>query len=89
MVEYFDSLGKKPKKEIISILFHNSQFCVYNTERIQDYNTNSCGLYCLFYSYYACRDCSMTNIVSCFDDNLKNNEKIVKSFTKNYLASYL
>ena len=88
MVEHFDSLGKKPKNEILSCLFYNNQKCIYNTERIQDYNTNTCGLFCLFYSFYACRLCNMKNIISCFNDNLKSNEKIVKTFTKNYLASH-
>lgn len=88
MVEYFDSLGKKPKINIVSNLFRNNQFCVYNINRIQDYNTNTCGLFCLFYSYYACRFCNMESIISCFDDNLKTNEKIVKTFTKNYLSSH-
>ena len=61
---------------------------MYNAERIQDYDTNSCGLFCLFYSYYACRLCNMMSIISCFDDNLQSNERIVKNFTKNYLSSY-
>ena len=87
-VEYFDSLGKKPRKDIITHLFHNHQICIYNSQRVQDYNTNSCGLFCLFYSYYACRLCTMISILSCFDDNLKNNEQIVTNFTKTYFSLY-
>ena len=88
-VEYFDSLGKKPKKAILKYLFSQNIKCVYSTKRLQNYNTNTCGLYCLFYSYYSCRSCDLESIVECYTDDLKKNERIVKNFTIMYLKSHL
>ena len=85
-MEYFDSMGRKPKIDILTYLFAKNYKCVYNAKRIQDYNTNTCGLFCLFYAYYACRSCSFENIINCFTDNLKINEALVKK-TNLYLQS--
>ena len=40
-------------------------------KRLQDYNTNTCGLYCLFYSYYSCRSCDLKSIIKCYTNDLK------------------
>ena len=73
---------------IVENLLKHDRICKYNNQRIQDFNTQTCGLYCLFYSYYASRSCSLANIVYCFDEDLDNNECIVKEFTLNYVQTY-
>ena len=88
-VEYFDSLGNKPNQSIVKHLFNQNFTCIYSTKRIQNYNTNTCGLYCLFYSYYCCRSCTLQNIVNCFTNDLNKNETIVLQFAYIYLKSYL
>ena len=50
MVEYFDSRGIKPPNEFTKNLFSKRHY-LYNTKRLQDYNTDTCGLYCLYYSF--------------------------------------
>ena len=89
VVEYFDSVGNKPKNSIINHLFAQNLTCIYNNKRVQDYNTNTCGLYCLFYSYYGCRNCNLNDIIHCFSNNLKRNESIVKQFMRIYMKSHM
>ena len=86
-VEYFDSTGSKPNNKIVEYLFSQNNTCIYSYKRLQDFNSNTCGLFCLFYCYYACRSCNLESIVTCFSDNLKLNEAIVKRSTRLYLTS--
>jgi hypothetical protein len=79
--EYFDSLGKYPHQtEFINFLHVNGPSYWINTRRVQDYNTNTCGLFCLFYSYLRCRNYSYDQIMSMFYHNLQLNEYMVKCF---------
>ena len=75
-IEIFDSLGKKPQKEIHNLLLSNNKGYMYNHKCIQDYFTETCGQFCLFYSYYSCRGLSLQDIVNKFNSNF---------FTKNFL----
>ena len=85
-IEIFDSLGKKPQKEIHNLLLSNNKGYMYNNKRVQDYFTETCAYFCLFYSYYSCRGLSLQDIVNKFNSNLKSNELIVQRFfTNNFL----
>jgi hypothetical protein len=78
--EYFDSLCKEPEEEFSNFLLLNGPNYRTNNRRVQDYNTNTCGLYCLFYSYLRCRNYSFKYIMNFFSNNLQLNEYLVKSF---------
>jgi hypothetical protein len=81
-IEFFDSLGQTPdyyNTNWITIINRNATKLEVN-ERIQDYNTNTCGLYCIYYSLLRARGCRMTDIVKLFYVNdLARNEEIIKS----------
>ena len=79
-IEIFDSLGHKPQKEIHNLLISNNKSYMYNNKRVQDYFTESCGYFCLFYSYYSCRGLHLQEILNIFNSNLKSNEIIVQRF---------
>ena len=85
-VEYFDSLGKEPVKSIHNLLTSNEFIYKYNKKRLQSAYTESCGLFCFYYSYYSCRKIDYNMILSNFTSNQECNEKIVKNlyseFTK-------
>ena len=80
IVEHFDSTGKKPIRYIHNLLISKNMTYIYNNKRIQDYNTKTCGLFCIFYSFYLCRHMNFNKILFKFEENLDENEKIVKRF---------
>ena len=79
-IEIFDSLGKTPKKDIRNLLMSNNKGYMYSHKRVQDYFTETCGQFCLFYSFYSCRGLTLQDIVNKFNSNLKSNELIVQRF---------
>ena len=84
-IEIFDSLGKKLQKEIHNILLSNNKGYMYNHKCVQDYFTETCRHFCLFYIYYTCRGLKLQDIVNKFNSNLKSNELIVQKFFVNFL----
>ena len=80
IVEYFDSVGKPPKLEVQNLLLSQDMMYMYNNRRLQSYNTYTCGLFCLFYSYYSCRGVNLNGILRHFNDSLLDNELLVSSF---------
>ena len=83
VVEHFDSTGKQPKRDIVNNLFSNALSYKYNNKRVQNYQTDTCGLFCLYYSYHSSRGRTMQSILSDFSVNLNSNEEMIISFFKN------
>ena len=84
-VEHFDSIGKKPTKYIHNLLISKKLTYIYNTKRLQSYDSYTCGLFCLYYSFYSCRFYSFQNIINKFGDNLIENERLAIEFSlKNF-----
>lgn len=71
--EFFDSLGKCPSfysNYILDFLIENSSNgFVYNHKRIQKPFSSSCGLYCLYFAYFRCRNVSFQNILNVFSSS--------------------
>ena len=78
--EYFDSSGQKPKKELEPILILNSLNYKYNHRRLQSYNSNVCGQYCLVYCYYKSRGFKFEAFMKMFSSDLVDNDSIVRNF---------
>ena len=70
--EHFDSLGRKPDDKIHNLLMINKVRYKYNNKRLQNFFTETCGLYC--------RNNSMEDILKDFNRNLKQNDVIVTKF---------
>ena len=85
-VEHFDSLGKKPLSSINNLLLQKNMTYKYNNRRLQNFKSNTCGLYCLFYSYYSCRGFSFSSILAAFGKDLDKNDKNVTRF---YLETFV
>ena len=86
VVEHFDSAGKQPKRDIVNNLFSNALSYKYNNKRVQNYQTDTCGLFCLYYSYHSSRGRTMQSILSDFSVNLKSNEEmIIRFFNNNFV----
>ena len=78
--EHFDSAGFYPNAVLeAELIVHGPRFC-YNDNRVQAYNTETCGLFCLFYCYFRCRGSTFHEIMNMFSKNLQVNEFMVKYF---------
>ena len=83
VVEHFDSAGKQPKRDIVNNLFSNALSYKYNNKRVQNYQTDTCGLFFLYYSYHSSRGRTMQSSLLDFPVNLKSNEEMIISFFNN------
>ena len=79
-VDHFDSLGKKPVEYLKNLFLGKNITYKYNNKRLQNYMTETCGLFCLYYSFYSCRGWRMEKILDTLTYDLKKNEEIVKQF---------
>ena len=52
-VEYFDPLGKRPPQGALTDYFRDKSY-VYNCKQLQSNDSESCGLFCIFFLYYRC-----------------------------------
>lgn len=80
--EFFDSAGNSPKEYgIEQFLFSNGSKYVYNSRRLQDYDSDTCGHFVLYYTYQRCLGKSIESIVRSFDyQPLNVNDDMVKHF---------
>ena len=78
--EHFDSAGFKPRADFETYLIAHGPRYMYNDQRVQGYNSNTCGLFCLYYCYFRCRGHSFSDIMNMFSTNLYINEALVKTF---------
>lgn len=80
--EFFDSLGKPPwfyGTKFVNFLINNGPNYVYNSKRIQQSGTDTCGLYCLYFILRRCLGRTYQEILEPFKDNLSCNEYFIKS----------
>ena len=81
--EYFDSAGKPPRLHWFKdALRQNGPEFIYNTRRIQDVRTWTCGPYCLFYALLRCCGWTLKDIVNVFDSDLRSNEHFIHNFMR-------
>jgi hypothetical protein len=83
--EFFDPLAKHPAsyhKEWESFLVWNGPNYLMNTTRIQNFNSDKCGEYCVYYCKLRCRGHSMSSILSLFcNKTLDQNDKTISVIT--------
>ena len=80
--EFFDPVGRAPEdylRRFKNVLLVNGPRYSYNGHRVQDFKTDTCGYFCLYFAYRRCRGQSMTQIVNTFSDRYFSvNEKTVR-----------
>ena len=81
--DHFDSLGKKPIEYLNNLLISKNITYKYNNKRIQNYMTETCGHFCLYYSFYSCRGWRLEEILETLSHDLQKNEEIVTNFVLN------
>lgn len=78
--EHFDSSGLQPRPRFKNYLITTSDSYLFNSMRVQNVASKSCGLFCLFYCYFRCRDYTFKQIMEMFSENLALNEMTVHLF---------
>lgn len=83
-IEVFDSFGK-------GLLFYSKKYfnCVLkkqpiqNKRSVQNWYSEVCGMYCLYYIFHRLRRVSMSQLMKIFGRNTLKNDKIVINFYAN------
>ena len=65
--EYIDSIAEEPQREFETFLSKNSHSgYLVNTRRVQSYESDTCGHFCLYFAYFRSRNIPMDMIVQSF-----------------------
>ncbi len=87
--EFFDPVAHTPNyyhKYFVHFLQRYSKTYLYNNSRIQNYNSELCGAYCIMFCMYRSRGMSMECFVKTFcKSNLLCNDQVVKDFMLKYI----
>ena len=82
--EFFDSLGHSPtyySKDIERLLIQNGPDYIYNSQRLQNYDSILCGQYCIYYIIMRAMGYSINGIVNNFSKtHLKCNDQSIITF---------
>ena len=84
VAEFFDPLGHSPghySMRFEHFLLINTRKYKYQKDRLQGFQSDACGHYCVFYSIRRCNAWTLEKIVDVFDKYLKSqNDQIVRNF---------
>jgi hypothetical protein len=87
--EFFDSLGNSPDyywNSFKNFLIANSSRYFYNTNRIQDYKSQLCGEYCIYYILERCQGVSFKHIINGFSQTFYDlNDYKISEYLKHVL----
>ncbi|KAF2891410.1 hypothetical protein ILUMI_14763 [Ignelater luminosus] len=76
--EYFDSFGRPPEGNHMKFLEQNSVTWCYNSQILQSFTSDFCGIYCLVYLYFKPHSVSSLEFLNMFNDDLASNDCVVK-----------
>ena len=77
--EFFDSLGKTPDYYNFEGVLEKPYLTIQN--RLQDFGSNTCGLYCIYYVLCRYAGMSMMDFVNVFSvRELELNDRLVRTF---------
>ena len=82
VIEYFDSLGKRPGKLFTDFMQKGNKTIIYSIKKIQKSNSDACGFYCLYFLYLRCRKISFERIIEEFFKSNSGNETNITKFVK-------
>ena len=84
--EYFDPLGSMTQWKVHRFLLDNSPTgYLRNSMPVQGGSSQFCGHFCLYYSYFRCRNFSMTCILQSLTPDETCNDLIVSNFVSQYM----
>lgn len=82
VAEFFDSVGKSPETYHASFrnfLTNNGSSYKFLKVRLQDFQTNTCGHYCIFYVKCKCQGWSLERVLEFFNGQPRwKNDKVLR-----------
>lgn len=82
--EYFDSFGKKPTGLIYKFMQRTCKTIKFNKKCLQNNNSISCGVYCIYYLKHRNRFCTMSkSLRNMSSDTLLNEVRLIRFFLLN------
>jgi hypothetical protein len=84
---YFCSYGRPPTKQMTSWLQKHSKEWCSTTERLQSYQSTTCGAYCVIFLHFMSRDVALRDILDLFTNDYKENDNVVTAFVNGFYDS--
>lgn len=79
-LEYFDSYGIPPNnKYLLSFLEKNNQSYCYNKGQIQNFGSDECGEYCIFFLLLRFSGIEFNTIINIFSNDLEQNDNFISN----------
>ena len=84
VINYFDSFGLPPFKEIFNYARKNKLNVIYLSNQIQDLGTTTCGYFCLYFLNEMNKGNKYLDLLKPFDlHDMMKNEKFMEKYFKN------
>jgi hypothetical protein len=83
-VEFFGSYGMRPPRKLLTMARGWTRRVTWNKIRFQNYNTNVCGLYAIYFLHFRCRGWTMNQIQKHFNEN---NDAYVKKSIRSMIRA--
>lgn len=78
---YFDSLGNPPVNDLVNLIPSMNKPVSYLAYRLQDYNSKTCGHFCIFFAHFLCKNVKFYEVVNMFSKvDLNYNDLLVTEF---------
>ena len=78
---YFDSFGLPPLfSDFIRYLDYNCQSWIYNNLTLQNVNSSTCGLYCILFVKFVCRQIALSDFFKLYSSNTLVNDELIKNY---------
>lgn len=89
--ELFDSLGNNPNRygEYFSRFMNQYKKFTYSTAKLQSDDSNKCGIFCIYYSYYRSRGFDLSQIINALCRDTQINENMMDAFMDCYMRSHV
>lgn len=81
VVNFFDSLGKKPNENFINFIKKKNIY--YNNKRVQGYISNTCAYHCLYFLCKRLKGYDFDFIMNNYNKSYEINDRFVVDFVKN------
>jgi hypothetical protein len=90
--EFFDPFGLPPETYGLDRVLNTKAVArrYYNSVRVQQLSSDTCGPHCLFYSFHRCRGYSLAEILKLYNNggNVVKSDEKAEQFVLNFGKSY-
>ena len=85
-IEFFDSYGLPPPQKLLKMVRQWSRKISWNKIKFQNYTSNVCGLYAVYYLHFKSYNWTLRQIQNHFSKNAFENDKYVKKAIKSMIT---